>query len=205
MNLAQLRSAVRNRCGFNIRDSFHTDDSLNTLINEANWSLADEQDWPWVTRTETLTATPGTATLTVATDWASTIALHHTTSAGRLNPVSIDVIDEYPNDQGLPQVFTEWNSALVVAPTPDAGYTFRHRYRCTEPELTADSDTPLSPEAMHRVIVMKAAALAHARAGNVVEARVADEEYQTAVSRARRRLNRAGGPRTPRVRPGAGW
>lgn len=207
MNLSQLRTAVRTRCGFNGSDSFHTDDSLNAAINEANWTLADEQDWPWLTDTETLSTVAGTATVAVASDWKSTVSLHRIldTFADRLDPVSIDDIDRYSDNQGCPQVFAEWGSALVLAPVPDNTYSLRHRYRRVEDELIADTDTPLSPQSMHRLIVLKAAAIAFARDGNIVESRSVLVDYESAVVRARRRLNRSGSPSMPRVRPGAGW
>lgn len=206
MNLAELRDAVRTRCGFNDRDSMHTPASLNAAINEANWDLADEQDWPWATATETLTTTAGTAEVAVASNWLATIALHSTDNViFRLDPIGIDEIDLYADSQGRPQVFAEFGGQLVLGPTPDAAYSLRHRYRKAEPELTADDDTPLSPVSMHRLIVERAASLAYLREGNVVEARLAEENYRNQLQRARKRLNRSGGPVLPRVRPGAGW
>lgn len=207
MNLAQLRDAVRIRCGFNGSDSFHTNDTLTAAVNEANWALADEHEWPWLTRTETLSTIPGTATLAVASDWQSTVALHRIldTFADRVDPASIDDVDRYPGQTGVPVIFAEWGNELVLAPTPDSIYTLRHRYRRSEPALSADTDTPLSPESLHRLIVLRAAAVAFARDGNVVDSRTVLNDYETGVARARKRLNRSGSPVLPRVRPGSGW
>src|SRR5690606_18915409 len=142
VNLAQLRQAVRTRCGFNAHDTMHTDDSLNVAINEANWDLADEHEWPWVAATETLTCTPGTATVTPAADWSSTITIHTTENVlYRLEPVSIDELDLFADSSGRPQVFAVYGSEITLGPTPDLAYTLRHRYRRMEPELSADTDT----------------------------------------------------------------
>lgn len=206
MNLAELRDAVRTRCGFNANDTMHTPASLNDALNAAMWDLADEHDWPWSVATETLTCVPGSATVTPAADWQATITLH-TTDNGiyRLEPVSVDEVDLFAGANGRPQVFAEFGGALALAPTPDSAYTLRHRYRKMEPELSADTDTPLSPPDLHRAIVSRAASLAFLRESNVVEARLADEDYRNRVQRARRRLNRSGGPVLPRVRPGSAW
>lgn len=206
MNLAELRAAVRNRCGFNANDSLNTADALNADINEANWDLADEHDWPWLVATETITTVAGTATVAVASDWLATIALHSTSPyMTRIEPVSIDDIDYHSDGQGVPRLFAAYGGSLALAPVPDAAYSLRHRYRRAEPELTADTDTPLSPASLHRAIVSRAAALAFSRDGNIVESRVADDDYRRRVERARKRLNVSGNPVLPRVRPGSGW
>jgi hypothetical protein len=205
MNLTQLLAAVRVRCGFNANDSMHTDAALTVLINEALFDLADEHDWPWLTRTETLTCTPGTRTVAPNASYQRTVAVTDETIRFRLRPVNITEVRHFGDRQGRPEVFAYQDGELVFAPIPDSAYAFTHDYIRGETQLAAGTDTPTAPDEAQRAIVSRAAYLAFIRENNVVEAKLADDEYRSRVRRLTLRQRRSGSPTVARVRPGSAW
>src|SRR5213595_114407 len=75
-----LLARVRNRASVLANDTGLPNATLLDLINEALQDLSIESDWPWLQKIQTLTATPGSRSITpgVGGDWAFTRALVET-------------------------------------------------------------------------------------------------------------------------------
>lgn len=206
MDLEDFRAAVRTRIGANANDTFHTNARLNEQINSAVETFSSEYRWPWLIDTATVTITSGSTSVPVPADWAYTLSLViNGAHRQALWPAALTDIDRLTLETGMPTVYADAGDNLVVAPTPDGGYTATMRYFRVENVLSDNAHEPLAPDRYAAVIVAYAAYLALASENRVDEAQIAVSEYQGRVTRLAKQVNRQGRPTAARVRPGHGW
>lgn len=130
MNLGEMRTALRIRCGFPANDTMHTDAALNDLINAAVEQFASEHRWPWLLTDVPATATAGVRTIAVPSNWTATHSLVFQDGGGRIEPGSLSDIDEWGtrSPRGRPRLYNADTGTILLAPTPDSTYMLTHRY-----------------------------------------------------------------------------
>jgi hypothetical protein len=190
MQLSELRTAVRQRLGVPASDSFYTDAVLTSLTNEANRWIAAQWDWPWLEKTETITTVDAQQDNATAADYSATIAVVDSTGVPlERRPIS-DILRMGTGKAGIVRYFTAYGSKLVWRPVPNGNLSPVHYYRCTEPALANDGDTPLLPSQYHEAIVEYATAVALERRGLVSEAQARYKTVQTWIENMRARADR---------------
>ena len=209
MNLTTMRTAVRTRLGVSPTDSFFPDPQLTDLINEALQATNNEDFWPWVQGTATINTVAGTAAYAVPADWHLTKALY----IPGFEPMILSNLQDvdFITVQGQPVAYVVFQDQVVLSPTPDGVYQVTHQYYKQEPNLVADTDTPLMPAEFHYAIVAYASHLAHMRSGEVDyyrgnitgKAAAAYQEYEQWLARMREHRRRSAAPIRPRVRAGS--
>lgn len=207
MTYEELQDSVRVRLGTPSSDNFFTSDVLGSLVNEALSAISTETDWPWLDATTTFATVTGTQTYTPPADWIRTKSLIITSpdqSYETLQWRSLQEIREYgtaTTEQGYPCRYTVYAEQILLAPVPGAAYTVRHDYIKQEPELQANTDTPIMPEQFHYSIVQHAVYLAHLRQGDLARANAAMQAYQGWLKRMEGHDKRVTVPLRVRVRP----
>ena len=144
MNLGEMRTALRIRCGFPANDTMHTDAALNDLINAAVDQFASEHRWPWLLTDVPATATAGVRTIPVPDNWTATHSLVFQ-DGGRVEPGSLSDIDEWgaDNARGRPRYFNVDTGVILLAPVPDTTYSLTHRYYRMERHLEDPVEIPI--------------------------------------------------------------
>lgn len=203
MNLAELREKVRLRMGIAPNDPLFSTPVVNSAVNDALVTIAEERDWPWLATSATTTLT--SQVMTVPSDWTKTMSIR----IGRdsyLNPVTLSDFEErYPDSTitGLPHVYVPFGESILVGPAPDSTYTVEHRYYRSEPELEQDTDVPLMPDALSLGVVEAACVLLWRRAGDTDKAEQAQRSYDAWRTRSYDKLRRSRGPLRIKIRRGS--
>lgn len=207
MNLGAIRTAVLRRL-----PADYDTTALADLINNAVHYVEVLEDWPWQEAKTTFSTSAGTDTYTPAVAsgdvWLRTTELL-VTSGGITAPLvrqPVRYLDDRwaSNIQGIPVEWAVTGDQIVFRPTPDGVYTITHRYIKAQPDLSADSDSPLSPAVFHGIYVEHALSSAYRRLGLVDEAQMAEKAVRDWTARMIDNRRRWKGPGKVRVRPG-GW
>ncbi len=204
MDLAALRSAVLTRMGNPSDDALYPTSVLTQLVNAALHYIETEHDWGWLETVESIPTVAAQGTYTPAATWARSLEL----SSGGFPLKRVTVVDlELLRDStGAPKMWAAYGNALEVVPVPTGVATLRHRFIRTEPDLAADSDTPLMPARWHQAIVDYATYLAYRREGNLQDAGTALAAYDTWLEQmlrvaGRYSRNEGGGEPSPSAAP----
>lgn len=144
MNLTAARDALRAR-GF---DGL-TDDRCDVMLNAGKNTLDDFAPWPWLQ-----TSTTNVAPLTI-TDLKAVTYVWNTTTKTTLRGSDKGFLrDNYGPDLTVASTASFWYldglTTLRVFPA-DTSSSFSVDYLMVSPELSADSDEPLSPARLHPI------------------------------------------------------
>lgn len=199
---SDLITAIRDRAELDANSTLMTDAVLLRLLNRALAQVSLEANWPWLRTSESAVSVAGTATLTLPTGWLRTLSLTETVVGEPLVRRPARIIDRMGTEHpGRPYLYSAEGSVITLGPTPDAVYTYTHRYLRSEPVLTTGA--PLIPEAYSQGVVewaaIKAFQKTQAGAEKVAQA-VAD--YRDWLVRTRDNINQSA--ETLRVEPREG-
>jgi hypothetical protein len=212
VNLAQLRTEVGRRAGIDADPV-----AVTQLLNDALATISADGPWPWMESKTTLTTVANQTDYTLP---ASLLTVRAVLVDGReADPIALADADNYLNQDsptltfGTGDLYSIRNSTLIILPAPaSAGKSIVVEYTATEPTLAGDSDTPLLPTPYHYIVAVLAASFllerktTHVGRGALAQFSIFKRQYddwKTAQTKIAVRSN--GGPRVPRVRPGAAW
>lgn len=210
MNLGQLRTAVRERCGVLATDQMAGDTAMLTLINEAIHLLELEavNGWRWNRRQTTFPTVAGDGGYNLSdaeTNTASVIVtkvldlwVSPTSSSGlyrmkRLSREEVNTVWRADGVNNFPQVWAIEGNTIQLGPIPNDAYTITMTYQRGEDDLAADGDEPLMPARYHGAIVEKAAELLLRRIGDLPRAQIANASVKEWITRIRRTHRLYGG------------
>jgi hypothetical protein len=189
VNLAELRSQVLVRGGWPDNDALYTTPVLTQLVNQALHHIETEHDWAWLEVTEVASVGTG-GSYTPPAAWQRTVSVHHAATGYPLKRSAVHDLDLFFDAVGVPKLWANYGGNLVVAPKPATATNFNHRYLRAEPDLTADSHTPLTPARWHHAVVEYAVYLAYRREGNLQEAGAALAGYEAWLEQMRKVASR---------------
>lgn len=185
MNFAQLRDAVRERCGLTATDQMATATNMGAVVNAALHELEARKPsgWPWNLSTVPFTLTAGTQAYEF-TDFAAVgteivkirnVYMLIGTTNQRLEPMGSDaLLNTYPT--AVPQVPAAWATDgyfLLFGPPPNDAWVTTIQVVLAEPDLVADGDTPRMPNIFHQALVEQAAGIQYRRLGKPNDANLA--------------------------------
>lgn len=196
---------MRLRLGVSTTDATINPSYLNSVVDQANAFIASEGDWPWRQVSTTFSTVAGTDAYTPPTDWLRTksIKILDQTPMRLLTIIDLDERWWSSTQRGLPREYAVEAEQIIIRPIPDAVYSVTHRYIKVEPELTADTTSPLMPAQFHGAIVELAAYYAFRRLGNLQAAEAAKAAYKDWQGRMTQEHRRTMAPKSIRVRPGS--
>ena len=194
---------VRDRLGIPVTDGFITDGVIDTNINLAIAAFSAEHFWPWDETKAIVTLTSGTPELALPDDWAAMRAVTHMHEVLVHMPL-YDMDRFVPGQSGHPRYYSVLDEDIVVAPTPSEPWEINLYYFREPLLLDTDESTTRIPRRHTNGIVAKACSLCATRESERGEATDHMLEYASAVSRARKELNRKSTRGLGRrIRPGA--
>lgn len=163
MNRSQFRAALTKRLGIPpTGDGLLDDNALNECVQLALTDISEEQQWPWLLTSASLTFTAGVAPMPTSPQVAH---IREVTVNGRRAKRAtslaefLDVLAD-----GNKCVWFDVGSNIQLAPVPaTAPSTSSIYYTRNEPTLASDAATPLLPEQYHNVVVARAAYHANTR------------------------------------------
>lgn len=203
-SVATLRSAAIDRASALSTDTGLTPARWLVFLNAAARQIALEHDWFWLEAVANISVLAGTTDYALPASYLRTEGVVN--DLGR--PVALVpklAIYEYQQGTRRPLAYTILGSNVVLGPTPDTAYTFKHVYIKAETTATGDSDTFLIPVEFENGLVEYAVYLAlrylrqEDRAGEALAA------YHAWLERTHDNRLRTREPQRVRVRPGAGW
>lgn len=202
MNRGQLRAALTSRLGIPATgDGLLDPNTLNDLIGVALRDISVESDWPWLLTSATVTFTNDTAP--APADMVKARDLLINSRRAKYAPLS-----EFLDAQGqrVTYVWTTIGTSIVLSPTPASTPTDPALYYIqSEPELSADTASPLLPDTYHQVLLARAAYHANTRRNRFEEAMRDDNEYQLSIRKMKDSAWARSGPRTIRAAGTANW
>lgn len=208
MNLGQMRTRLYHQCGIATTDATVTTESATEHLNAAMHMIEAAHDWPWLWRRDTITTVAG-ATIDThdlyspAADWIRTKQLRISPYQPMVRMEVHELEDQWPDTtQGLPSSWAVDADHIRIRPFPDAEYTIRHLYVRIEPDLSADTQSPLMPAKFHSAIVEGATWLALRSDREDVRGAAAKAEYDRWLTVMRDDDRRSSSPGRVRVRPG---
>jgi hypothetical protein len=167
--------------------------AVDALLENPYWAMAHT----------TLATVAGDNNYAVPSDWRRTVSLRLITagvpSASVLPFEAVMPFTQVGAGVGEPRSWTLEGRAIVLYPTPNAVYSYEHRYTNYAVDLSADGDTPDLPTWLHDAIVEKACALACRRIGQFERATVHQKEFDLLMQAVLLEQERGGRP--PRMWP----
>ena len=131
-------------------------------INAAYWDVCSRNTWPFLRGSTTMAATPGTASLTLPSDFSKVKSIRVPSLRTKIEPVEIDWLVEHYSDltvTGNPRYYYFDGPTLSIYPTPDAAYVFYMLYSKWPAALAAAAaETTIKiPVRHHEVLILGAA------------------------------------------------
>ena len=158
MNLAALRSAVRDLTGFRM-SSLVSDARIDDAVNEAYARLCAAESWSWLVSSSTATVSPSAVSmplsgcrhvLTVTLDDGNRRLLLD--RASRMSPEWLDPAGSTPALYAFVP-----SGTLQIQPVPDKAYTCTVQY-ISRPASMASTDAPVFNAEYHMALAYAAAA-----------------------------------------------
>lgn len=205
MNRLQLRESVYDRLGVPQTDATNTTAVVDRLVNAALHQIEVMHEWPWLQASTTISATSGTGSYPVPTDWLRTRYLQIDQDAPLEGYEIGELIKRWPDSttRGRPEEYAIDGDAVLLRAIPDTSYTVTHYYIKREPDLTADDQSPLMPASFHDAIAEKAAEISFRRSGQTDRASVCHAAFGEWEQRMQDDRRRRSGTARIKVRPGA--
>lgn len=152
MNRKEIREEVIASGAENIANDTGGEARINRWIQQAIREICDYKPWPFL-----FTTKEGAMPLVIA-DLGHVVAVSDLTNRNPIEPATINqLLLGDPNLTGLGQAefwFTEDGKTIKVYPFPNAGGSFKVRYRKVPAEL-ADNEEPIIPKDYHDLIVSR--------------------------------------------------
>lgn len=191
MNRGQLRTEVALRLRIPPSgDPLLDEPILNDMIRAALVDICSVSDWPWLLTSAAVTFTAGVGPLP-----ASCVKVRELI----LNSRRGEYVDnaEFWDCQALLSRFawTVLGPNIVLTPVPTVAPTTLLWFIQGEPALTADTQSPLIPEAHQQVVIARATYHAEVRRGRAEAAAFHEAEYERGLSRMADANKRRTGPR----------
>lgn len=209
MNLAQIRSRIYSRTGLAPSDPQLTTVAANEFANDAMHMIEAAQDWPWLQKMVTFTTTGGVDTYASSTfapdgDWLRSRELIVPGDRPMEHYDLWELDSRWPltTATGRPYEWAIDTDQIVLRPVPDGVYVVNHHYLRTEPDLVADTQSPLMPAKFHAAIAELGAWLALRQDHEEPRAAAALQAYQQWERNMRDDTRRFSSPGRVRVRPG---
>ncbi len=185
---AELITALEDRAELDPNSVLMTAAVKLRLINRALAQVTLEADWPWLRSSASAVSVAGTATLVLPTGWIRSLALTETVTGEPMLRRPVRILDRNTG-RGRPYLYAVDGSVLTLSPTPDAVYTYTHRYLRSEPVLAA-GETPLMPEVYSQGIIEWAAIKAFQRTqADPAKVTQAVLDYKEWLTRAKDNIN----------------
>lgn len=166
MNLQTIRNYVRYQVGADTNDAQLPDDVIYFFINAAIREVSSWKDWDWLVSTETIPTVAGTAAYDVDSNWRKTLRLYDETNDRGVQQITPRAADAYRGYTGDPSFFYVQAGDIVLVPTPARVVTLTHTFQRTEADLVGTTDTPLMPDWVLDLVVIKASIKAAIRLDN---------------------------------------
>ena len=191
-------------------------------INEALSACSFTGDpWNWLEKEGQFALTAGSDTYTLAaigTAMGTTVSdifdlvVDSSDAGGRLQAMSWEALEHISystqdgESGGTPAYFASWDGRIRFFPNPDRAYVLGCFYRAYQPELSANTDTPLIPlEWRTRLLVPYAASVLLRKEGGAEASGESDRYYalyQSALRECRTALATAKAPAMALSSPG---
>jgi hypothetical protein len=195
------RGALRARLQVRLRippagDPLLSEPVLNDCIAQALADVSSYNDWPWLLTSGSLTFVAGSAALPTDLVKARDLVIN----SYRARPASMS---EFLDNGPFPSLYL-WcvigaNVQLSPVPVNPASPTNTFYYIRPEPALTADTQSPLMPEAHQSAVISRAAYHACIAKGMADAASVHNAEFETDLRRMNDATKRVTRPRQIRT------
>jgi hypothetical protein len=197
-----MRKLVRDRLGVAPGDQFITDDVIDSNLNLAIMSFEAEHRWPWNEAEAEVYYNASENAKSLPSDWRATRAVLY--GDREVQPVTRYDMHRLGDEHGEPVNYSVVDQVLYLWPTPMHALTVTVLYY-REPKLLAqDADEPRCPPEHLLALVAKACQYCAQREAERFEAQDHAIEYELAVQRARKDVDRhAIRGKGRRIRPGA--
>lgn len=206
------RGELRSKLSLKLRippagDPTLTETVLNDAIRLALRDISGEKDWPWLTNTAVLTFTLASTSLGVPTAVAPAPTTMVKTRDLMVNSVRARYVDltEFLDTAGSLSGLCVWtlatNGALpgtIVHLSPRPAVAPSNNiliFIQGEPDLTADTQSPLIPEAWHGTVLARAAFHSEIMRGKADAAQIHNMEYEGDLRQMHNAVKRRTGPR----------
>lgn len=160
--LTDLRAALRSRVSLPADDPMVADADVDIDINAGLQAMASEYDWPWLQVEDAAMVTvAGARTVAPPAGWVRTLWIADFSIASELELRQRRDLIRYETvtggGQNRPRLYAIGADVIVLAPTPNAVYTYTHAYIKQENVLSSGSDAMLAPDRYKGLIVAYAA------------------------------------------------
>lgn len=191
MNRGTLRSEVAQRLRIPpAGDPLLDEPMLNDMLRAALIDICSGNDWPWLLTTASVTFTAGVGPLPSTAVKVRDLVINSRRGEYVENAEFLDC-------QSLLSrfVWTVLGPNIVLTPAPTISPTNTLYFIRPEPALTADTQSPLLPEAHQQVLIARACYHAEVRRGRADAASFHDDEYERGLNRMKDATKRRTGPR----------
>lgn len=196
MNRGAIRGELQSRLRLPAQgDPLLTDDVLNGCVRLALNDISAAHDWPWLLTSGTVTFSTSTGKAAYPADCVRIRELivnnRRALRCGLAEWIDAQTLGSY--------VWTEIGGQLALTPIPTVAPTATLYYCRQEPVLTADTASPLLPEANVASLIARASYHANMRRRVSEDAAADDNEYQAGVKQMRTAMWAKTGPRQVRT------
>lgn len=185
MNLTMMRTRLRKRVG-NPDTTDVPDADLNEHINQAYRDIADRFRFHQVRKLCTFDTSSGNKDYALPSALTAIINVRDRTTGAKLEKTDYfdDATQESADDDvdGIPTKYIRLRNFIRLEPTPDGVYTIELFYKAGITELTADTESPILPDAWHEGIIKLARHYYYDVKPDVAKAQYALSIYQSWLS-----------------------
>ena len=158
MNLQELADRARALSGIRLQ-SIRSDEQVEQVVNESYQEILGLQPWPFLRGNATVALSEGQATFTLPDDFRTLTAVLLTMGSDteRLKQTTVDVLDEYEQDNGEPAFYARVTDREIrVWPPPRTAATVEVKGQL-QYDLLGGSRTPVFAEQFHPILAYRAA------------------------------------------------
>lgn len=190
------RGELRSKLSLKLRlppagDPTLTETTLNDCLRLALRDVSSVKDWPWLLTTASVTFTAG-----VGPQPATLVKLRElVVNSLRAHYVELAQFLDIIGNQTGQFVWTDIGTNIQLSPAPTTSPTNTLYFIRGEPELTADTQSPLCPEAHQAAVLARAAFHAEIMRGKADAATVHNQEYEGDIARMMDAPKRRNAPR----------
>jgi hypothetical protein len=158
MNLTELVARTRSLSGIRL-ESLRSDEQIEQVLNESYQEILGLYPWPFLKGSQTVAMSAGEKNFTVPGTfrWLSSIVVTKGDKSTRLKQTTLDLIDEWPDDESEPEFYARVNDRTVrVWPAPDDAVSIEVKGQLEFAPLRGN-DEPQFAEQFHPIIAYRAA------------------------------------------------
>lgn len=174
---------------------------VKTWLNEAAQHVSREVQLPQLETELVFTQAAGSPVVTVPTGMQVLTSIRQTLTGRKLMEVSIDDVDAWATQVGVPSSYALYGASIILSPTPAASVQLSMRYEGGLPDLSSSDDTqPLGfPEDFMDVLVFYARMRAFAMEDDIEMSTFHRGLWEAGLSRMRSQMQLRSRGRTRQV------